>query len=157
MNKKNHTSMHTYPWIIHTSAYIYIYIQHPYIHTSMKKNHTSHHRKQAGQGSGGARQRAASRADKGGGAGEKRERRAAGAALKEGGCVRLGEGAEEEAGQRTAAMAVRRRARAGLPLRKERSGALGWAWPVGPAQFGGKFLFFNKHIFFQRTKIIKTK
>ena len=84
---------------------------------------------------------------KGGGAGEKRERRAAGAALKEGGCVRLGEGAKEEAGQRTAAMAVRWRARAGLPLGKERSGALGWAWPVGPAQFGGGELFFLINLF----------
>jgi hypothetical protein len=36
MNKKNYTSMHTYPWIIHTSAYTYI--QHPYVHTSMDKN-----------------------------------------------------------------------------------------------------------------------
>ena len=47
---------------------------------------------------------------------------------------------KKEAGAATAAMAVWRRARAGLPLEKERSGTLGWAWPVGPAQFcGGEF------------------
>ena len=30
----------------------------------------------------------------------------------------------------------------GTPAREGEEGALGWAWPIGPAQFGGGELFF---------------